>query len=52
MACGPPAQGGVQILGKVDVVYFPVIMQLEFFILVPQIQFIVIVLDISVTPQR
>ena len=48
------AQGGKQILGKVDVVSVPVIMQHEFQfgILVPQKQIVVRVLDISVTLQR
>ena len=61
----PPAQGGTQRLGEAEAVRFwtpvvdvPVNMQLkfqqfcEFDIPVPQIQFIVRVLDISVVPQR
>ena len=55
----PPAQGGTQILGNTDVVHVPVILQLVFqqslpinSDMVPQIQFIVRVLDIPLVTQR
>ena len=55
----PPAQGGTEILDKVDVVYVPVTMLHNFqqffefvFLKVPQVQFIVRVLDTVVIPQR